>query len=942
MPEHEPNRAADDVTGHSRSDSPSDASAGSSATRAYVSPGDVSRGSTAKPSSPAAAARLDSQPTVISKQPPGTLTPPFGHLNPAEMGRLLQGQTLGHYELIEFVGGGGMGAVFRALDTMLNRTVAVKVLSHEQSADEETLRRFKNEAQSAARLDHENIGRVHYVGEDNGWHYIVFEFIEGINLRDLVDRDGPLSLSDAVSYMLQLGDALAHASRRDVVHRDIKPSNVLITPDGKAKLVDMGLARLHQVEHANNDLTASGVTLGTFDYISPEQARDPRNADVRSDLYSLGCTCYFMVTGRPPFPTGTVLQKLLQHQGDAPPNPKEFCPELPEDLCGIILKLLSKSPDDRYQQPSELVAELTAVAVRLGLRPASPGSMIWLATAAATPSSWERNLPWLAPVAALVVIVLLLNLIWSAPSDTLHPSLLGRFPAPESRLKSRAADANEINLHEGQPQSPLESKRGKEAKTRVLPPAEPTSQVANSATATANSGTWDRLLEKSSFHGRQLMGQMWTTFVPGVEMAIKNVRENYRLPVLNSDSNRRTDTTRGSASATEGSRTGGGTERRREHLVTGRSNVPGEYATLGAAVRKATSGDVIELRFDGPLDEEPLRISNLKLLTIRAGAGFEPVIRFRARDAAEADSASAMVVLRGGTLYLHNVRLEYEPPQRASGRLSFFELTDADEFHLQDSSVTVRSLASVLDRPAVDVIRVTPGVASSATNMMKETAPRKPVRIDVKRSIVRGEANFIRSLEGEAVDVNFENSVAALSERFLDADVSLRVRSTTGIAVRLSHATVLGEVGFLRLDNASGAVHSLAADVSCFDSILIGGGGATLLEQASDEQLDLLRSRVKWRGGYNFYEGFAVFWRLPGQEIRVYEEWAQRWSNDENMSTAGEVGWVSVRAKPMHALVAEDFELMHDSAAQKAALDGKNAGAAIELLPRLVDATSAE
>jgi eukaryotic-like serine/threonine-protein kinase len=252
---------------------------------------------------------------VNSKQPPTSLPPTTSLLLPAEMGRVLQGEKLGHFELIEFVGGGGMGAVFRALDTMLNRIVAVKVLSHEQSDDEETLRRFKNEAQSAARLDHENIGRVHYVGEDSGWHYIVFEFIEGINLRDLVERDGPLPVADAVSFMLQLGDALAHAARRDVVHRDIKPSNVLITPEGKAKLVDMGLARLHQVEHADNDLTASGVTLGTFDYISPEQARDPRSADVRSDLYSLGCTFYFMLAGRPPFPEGTVLQKLLQHQG---------------------------------------------------------------------------------------------------------------------------------------------------------------------------------------------------------------------------------------------------------------------------------------------------------------------------------------------------------------------------------------------------------------------------------------------------------------------------------------------------------------------------------------------------------------------------------------------------------------------------------------------------
>ena len=253
-------------------------------------------------------------------------------LKPLEVGKMLEGERLGQFVLERYVGGGGMGVVFKALDTTLNREVAVKVLAHSQSHDEETLRRFKNEAQSAARLDHENIARVYYVGEDRGVHYIVFEFIEGVNIRDLVQQQGPLSLADAISYTLQVAEALAHASQRDVIHRDIKPSNVLITPEGRAKLVDMGLARLHQVEHPDNDLTASGVTLGTFDYISPEQARDPRSADVRSDLYSLGCSFYFMLTGRPPFPEGTVLQKLLQHQSEDPDDPRQFRPDLPNEI----------------------------------------------------------------------------------------------------------------------------------------------------------------------------------------------------------------------------------------------------------------------------------------------------------------------------------------------------------------------------------------------------------------------------------------------------------------------------------------------------------------------------------------------------------------------------------------------------------------------------------
>src|SRR5262245_5563178 len=324
----------------------------------------------APPLSPGSAV-LNGQPpapqdkTVISKRPPLAVdATPFAP--PHVLGSTLIGKRLEHCELTQFVGGGGMGAVFRATDTRLGRTVAVKVLSRDQS-DEETIRRFQNEAQSAARLDHPNIARVYYVGEDQGLNFIVFEFIEGVNLRDDVEQNGPLDLERALHYTLQVAEALAHSSSRDVIHRDIKPSNVLVTKDGQVKLVDMGLARLHQVEASSDDLTASGVTLGTFDYISPEQARDPRAADVRSDIYSLGCTLYYMLTGQPPFPDGTAMQKLLRHQGDEPPDVRLFRPELNPAVTGLIGRMLAKRPSQRYQSPAELIADLTLLGHQLGL-----------------------------------------------------------------------------------------------------------------------------------------------------------------------------------------------------------------------------------------------------------------------------------------------------------------------------------------------------------------------------------------------------------------------------------------------------------------------------------------------------------------------------------------------------------------------------------------------
>jgi serine/threonine protein kinase len=335
--------------------------------------------------------------TIISAATPG------GPSTSVEIGRQLVGTTLGPYRLEQFVGGGGMGAVFRGHDTTLDRIVAVKVLAGRESDDEEMLRRFRNEAQSAARLDHENIGRVYAVGSEGGWHYIVFEFIEGRNLRDLVREEGPFDLARTVDVAVQVADALEHASQRAVVHRDIKPSNIVITPGGRARVVDMGLARLHQMA-GDRDLTMSGMTLGTFDYISPEQARDPRAADVRSDLYSLGCTIFYMLVGRPPFAEGTMVQKLLQHQQEPPPAIEALRPDVPRAFAAILERLMAKDPTDRPQRPATLVAELMAFADAEGISLVAPRPTMTLPPTV-SPLSAPSLLPWLVPLGALLALV---------------------------------------------------------------------------------------------------------------------------------------------------------------------------------------------------------------------------------------------------------------------------------------------------------------------------------------------------------------------------------------------------------------------------------------------------------------------------------------------------------------------------------------------------------
>ncbi len=316
----------------------------------------------------------------------------------------LVGQRLGRYQIEAHIGTGGMGTVFLARDLQLDRDVALKVLPPEFAHDSTIVQRFRNEARAAAQLDHENIARVYDIGEDQGISYIAFEYVRGETIRDLVQKRGRLSVAETVAYTLQVASALAHADARGVVHRDIKPSNIIVTAGGRIKLVDMGLARFFEHQRLGG-LTQTGVTLGTFDYIAPEQARDPRSADIRSDIYSLGCTMFHMLTGRPPFPDGNVVQKLLQHQSEPPPDVRELNPAVPRKLAAIIRKMMAKAPEDRYQTAADLITDLIEVASELRIRPVLLDGIPWAETAGTPSARWSSLLLWTASLLLLVGLV---------------------------------------------------------------------------------------------------------------------------------------------------------------------------------------------------------------------------------------------------------------------------------------------------------------------------------------------------------------------------------------------------------------------------------------------------------------------------------------------------------------------------------------------------------
>jgi serine/threonine protein kinase len=262
------------------------------------------------------------------------------------------------YRVVRLVGAGGMGAVYEAEHRVMQRPVALKVIKRAYISNADALKRFRREIRNAARLSHPNIVTT-YDAEDAGeTHFLVMEYVAGIDLGRLVQERGPLPVDRACDYARQAALGLHHAFEKDMVHRDLKPHNLMRTPDGRVKILDFGLAHFASEAADAAGLTSTGIVLGTVDYIAPEQADNAHQADIRSDIYSLGCTLYHLLAGQPPFPTGTSLQKVMAHVNENPQPLTKLRDDLPEGLMSVLERMMAKNPRDRYQTPSEVAFAL--------------------------------------------------------------------------------------------------------------------------------------------------------------------------------------------------------------------------------------------------------------------------------------------------------------------------------------------------------------------------------------------------------------------------------------------------------------------------------------------------------------------------------------------------------------------------------------------------------
>ena len=284
----------------------------------------------------------------------------LGYLNRWQVEQLKEGRTkftLGPYKIVNAIGQGGMGHVFKAEHKLLGRTEAVKVLPKYRSTPE-AIAAFQREIRAQAQLDHPNLVRATYADHEGDTYFFVTEYVPGTDLRRLVRRNGPLSAAIASTIISQAAEGLHYAHRKGLVHRDVKPGNLLVTPDGHTKVTDLGLAWGVMDELAGSVPEKSRSLVGTADYMAPETITDPDKIRPVSDIYSLGCTLYYSVTGKVPFPGGSTADKMQRHLSETPLNPLHFNPDLPDEFCDVIAAMMDKNPDTRTPTAAAVVESL--------------------------------------------------------------------------------------------------------------------------------------------------------------------------------------------------------------------------------------------------------------------------------------------------------------------------------------------------------------------------------------------------------------------------------------------------------------------------------------------------------------------------------------------------------------------------------------------------------
>ncbi len=810
----------------------------------------------------------------------------------------VNGIIIGHFRIEERIGRGGMGSVFRAVDLRLDREVALKVLSPRQLSEPGAIQRFQNEARAAAKLDHENIARVFYIGEDHGIYFIAFEYIHGTTVRDIILREGPLTIDESVNYALQTAEALKHTASAGLIHRDIKPSNLIVTPSGRVKLVDLGLVR-NTDPNADDDLTVSGTTLGTFDYISPEQARDPKNVDVRSDIYSLGCTLFHMVTGQPPYPHGTSIDKLLQHSSGKIPDPAELNPRVAPQLSMVIQRMMALEPDDRQSDPQEVIDDLSQIAIGLGLRATAPEGTIWRKPIyGAGYSFWEENRNWILAFALIVAVAIgadRIHALYHSVFDEDQPwgsDLLAiaaqQEPASPLTLPDMAdADSSEAaGTKQGLDSNQTPSSSPKETISAEFVPA--AGAIAKSITASvkghlSTSPEADVASESDPPKSTAEDGSSGKRLIMLSQQVLESIPK--QIP--------------SSATAETASDESASTAPLNDVFVLYElDGDPVRFHSLESACAAAATDSVILIDHDGPFPspQHGIVVRN-KRLTIRPVPGKRPELTFLPpAESLTAETVQGITVSQG-SLDIYDVDIRMKIPQTAFPDFwSLFSLDHTRRLKLERVTVTFDNpgghTACFVERREAE---------SSPARMMPQTGVMAECEIDLRDCLLRGDGTaFVdRSLTPasyrlEQVAVAVTGSVFSF-EGTDPVEMANAARHEVSVQCELKHVTLLSDSPVLQI-NTGGYRECPDLDVQCRYSLIeIANQEEPLIRLEGHQDNDLLLNQIRWEGEYNILVGhlpekaIVVHGLLPnaiddGQVLSLDSWWQQQWESADEIA----------------------------------------------------------
>lgn len=818
---------------------------------------------------------------------------------------------IGSYQVLQPLGLGGMSSVFRAVHSATGHEVALKVLPRALAKNPTMLQRFLREARSAESLQHPNIVSIYDRGVDQGRHYLVLEFVPGGDFHDYVRRNGPLEILEAVSVVKQTARGLAYAADRGVIHRDVKPSNLLRTPAGQVKIIDLGLAV--QADNEDERVTREGTTVGTVDFMAPEQARDSRATTVQSDMYSLGCAFYFLLTGSPPYPGGDVTDKLSRHAATPAPDPRELRPDLPDPVARIVVRLMAKNPQDRYASYESLIADLDAVPRSLRqapsvLRVGGGGSSAPDPTSSGSADSDGGSSPSLIPLLSLAALAA----DHEAPASVGGPGTLTAAPRRTvDRLPSALFSESDLPAASGEAPAPRSAHGGFSRRGGANSDVNWIMAwvLLGAATVVVVIGL-DQLIRRSIVAPDVVPAPATNFAVPpfggwgGADSSSRPAAHGSGGARPQAGSNGRTRDSDGGAALERAWREPRDLDPRIPPEKTYPSAVLAEFVpewairpepatipTRKVVVRRiADSADAdsaptlrqaldmargeIELAGDGPFLIDDFRIPG-ESRTIRAAPGFRPIIQVEASDLEIVRRQSAVVVLEGKSLVLDGLDLVVDA--RAFG-----EKRPSSLFQCSGAELTLRNCTiTLIGRPGAGL------------ELVRTLGGARPSRIRLIGTFIRAGSTPAFHLQGAGDGLVLDGSVVLAGggpivqcERSGSAAVQNLALIRSVLGGRGPIVEVRGKVDAGAPPPVS--IRMLGSAIGRFQ----GAGIAGVV--VASEPMEAMNQAVDWRGRDNKYAGWKGYF-ASGAEPKIvvggFAELRSTWNESDHDSRATPLGW---------------------------------------------------